>query len=403
MAPASPEAHWRDLKCRCRLWNISPHLSLVRFPDAQVGRRMRAYSGLLRLTAPRNACGSPTLAAPVLRMKQPTRSSPWSATRSAITRTGSRPGAAPSRSRNTTSSSSAAAGTGWRPPTTSPRSTASPMSPCWRRAGSAAAIPAATRPSSAPTICGTRRAHLYEHVAEAVGGPVAGAQLQRHVQPARRARPRAHASTRCAALRRRVNAIRLNGIDAEFLDRGAGQGMLPDHQCSPERPLSGARRHPAAPRRHRAPRCGRLGLSRARADARGVDIIQNCEVTGFRIENGRVAGVETTRGSIGAKKVGVRRRRPFQRAAPPWPGFRLPIESHPLQALVSEPIKPVLDTRRHVQRRARLCQPVRQGRAGDRRRHRRLHLLRAARQPADHRAHDGRADRAVPDLQPRCA
>ena len=81
-------------------------------------------------------------------------------------------------------------------------------------------------------------------------------------------------------------------------------------------------------------------------------------------------------------------------------GFRLPIESHPLQALVSEPIKPVLRLRRHVRRGARLCQPVRQGRAGVRRRHRQLQLLCPARQPAGGRESAERADRAVPDLQP---
>ena len=69
------------------------------------------------------------------------------------TRAGSRCGAMPSSSRPTTSSSSAAAGMGWRPPSISPRSTASPTSRCWRRASSAAATSAATPPSSAPTTC----------------------------------------------------------------------------------------------------------------------------------------------------------------------------------------------------------------------------------------------------------
>ncbi|MGH6946145.1 MAG: FAD-dependent oxidoreductase, partial [Kiloniellales bacterium] len=79
------------------------------------------------------------------------------------------------------------------------------------------------------------------------------------------------------------------------------------------------------------------------ADARGVDIIQNCEVTGFRVENNRIKGVATTRGYIAAKKVGcVAAGHSSVLAA--MTGIRLPIESHPLQALVSEPIKPVLDT-----------------------------------------------------------
>ena len=56
------------------------------------------------------------------------------------------------------------------------------------------------------------------------------------------------------------------------------------------------------------------------ADSRGVDIIQNCEVTGIRIENGKVVGVETTRGFIGCKKLGARRRPAIRPKWPPWPG-----------------------------------------------------------------------------------
>jgi sarcosine oxidase subunit beta len=84
------------------------------------------------------------------------------------------------------------------------------------------------------------------------------------------------------------------------------------------------------------------GFARA-ADQRGVDIIQNCEVTGFRIEGGRALGVETTRGYIAAPKVGVVVAGHAGVLAG-MAGFRLPIDSHPLQALVSEPIKPMLPT-----------------------------------------------------------
>ena len=84
------------------------------------------------------------------------------------------------------------------------------------------------------------------------------------------------------------------------------------------------------------------GYARA-ADGRGVDIIQNCEVTGFRIEDGRVAGRGDHPRLHRRRQGRLRRRRPFQRLAA-MAGLRLPIESHPLQALVSEPIKPVLDT-----------------------------------------------------------
>ncbi len=74
----------------------------------------------------------------------------------------------------------------------------------------------------------------------------------------------------------------------------------------------------------------------------GVDIIQNCEVTGIRREGGKVVGVETAKGYIAAGKVGIVAAGHSSVVAD-MAGIRLPIESHPLQALVSEPIKPVLD------------------------------------------------------------
>ena len=75
------------------------------------------------------------------------------------------------------------------------------------------------------------------------------------------------------------------------------------------------------------------------ADSRGVDIIQNCEVTGFRIEHGACVGVETSRGFIGAKKVGAAVAGSSGRLMAKA-GMRLPIESHVLQAFVSEGLKP---------------------------------------------------------------
>jgi sarcosine oxidase subunit beta len=84
------------------------------------------------------------------------------------------------------------------------------------------------------------------------------------------------------------------------------------------------------------------GFARA-ADARGVDIVQNCAVTGIRRDGNRAIGVETTRGYIGAKKIGVVAAG-HAGTIMAMAGQRLPIESYPLQALVSEPIKPVLDT-----------------------------------------------------------
>ena len=83
------------------------------------------------------------------------------------------------------------------------------------------------------------------------------------------------------------------------------------------------------------------GYARA-ASARGVDIIQNCEVTGFAHNGGGIATIETTRGRIGAKKIGIVVAGHSSVLAE-MAGFRLPVESHTLHALVSEPIKPVLD------------------------------------------------------------
>jgi methylglutamate dehydrogenase subunit A len=84
------------------------------------------------------------------------------------------------------------------------------------------------------------------------------------------------------------------------------------------------------------------GYARA-ADQRGVDLIQNCEVTGFRVVDGRIAGVETTRGFIAAGKVGLAVAGSSSRVAA-LAGLRLPIESHVLQAFVSEGLKPLIDT-----------------------------------------------------------
>ncbi len=79
------------------------------------------------------------------------------------------------------------------------------------------------------------------------------------------------------------------------------------------------------------------------ASARGVHLIQNCEVTGIRRDGARVIGVETTQGRIGAKKIGIAVAGHTSHVAS-MADIRLPIESHVLQAYVTEPIKPVLDT-----------------------------------------------------------
>ncbi|GAB3684640.1 sarcosine oxidase subunit beta family protein [Salinisphaera aquimarina] len=141
---------------------------------------------------------------------------------------------------------------------------------------------------------------------------------------------------------RRVNANRLNGIDAEFVTAEQIKALVPHINTSPDAryPILGASlQRRAGTARHDGVA---WGLARA-ADARGVDIIQNCEVTGIRREGGRVTGVDTTRGFIGAPKVGVVVAGHATMLAD-MAGFRLPVESHPLQALVSEPVKPILDS-----------------------------------------------------------
>ncbi len=143
-------------------------------------------------------------------------------------------------------------------------------------------------------------------------------------------------------LKRRIYANQLNDVDAEWLSVDAVKAFCPMLNCSPEAryPVLGA----SLQRRGGTARHDAVAWGYARgADALGVDIIQNCEVTGFDIRGGVVRGVETTRGKIKTAKVGVVVAGHAGVLAA-MAGLRLPIESHPLQALVSEPIKPILDT-----------------------------------------------------------
>src|SRR5437764_2787254 len=132
---------------------------------------------------------------------------------------------------------------------------------------------------------------------------------------------------------RRVNANRLNGGDAEWLDPAAVKRFCPILNISPQAryPVLGAtlqRRGGIA--RHDAVA---WGYARA-ADARGVDIIENCEVTAIRTEAGRVTGVETSRGEIAAGKIAISAAG-HNSVLAAMAGVRLPLQSHPLQALVS--------------------------------------------------------------------
>ena len=143
-------------------------------------------------------------------------------------------------------------------------------------------------------------------------------------------------------IQRRVNANRLQGIDGEVLDAQQVQELVPAMDCSSRAryPILGASWQPrGGVARHDAVA---WGFARG-ADSLGVDLIQQTEVTGFRKQDGAIVGVETSRGFIGAKRVGVVTAGNSGVMAEKA-GFRLPLESHPLQALVSEPLKPILDT-----------------------------------------------------------
>ncbi|PZU91290.1 MAG: sarcosine oxidase subunit beta [Chelatococcus sp.] len=150
-----------------------------------------------------------------------------------------------------------------------------------------------------------------------------------------------HSDAQRDAYARRGNAMRLAGVDAELLDGEAVRAMLPfldyDNARFPIR--GGLLQRRGGTARHDAVA---WGFARG-ADSRGVDIVQNCEVTGITIENGRATGVETTRGPIRAKKIALAVAGNSSRLAA-MAGFRLPIETHVLQAFVSEGIKPLIDT-----------------------------------------------------------
>ncbi|MFD1881529.1 sarcosine oxidase subunit beta family protein [Paracoccus pacificus] len=141
------------------------------------------------------------------------------------------------------------------------------------------------------------------------------------------------------AFRRRGNAIHLSGDDAELLDSAQVRAMCPFLNFDDARfPIKGGLlQRSGGTARHDAVA---WGYARG-ADMRGVDLIQNCEVTGMRIENGRILGVETKRGYIGAKKVGVAVAG-SSGLLMAMAGMRLPIESHVLQAFVSEGLKETL-------------------------------------------------------------
>jgi sarcosine oxidase, subunit beta len=151
----------------------------------------------------------------------------------------------------------------------------------------------------------------------------------------------AHNEHDVQVLRRHVHANRLNGIDNEWLMPQAAKAFCPPLDIGREirYPVLGA----ALQRRGGVARHDAVAWGYARAASElGVDIVQNCEVTAIaRNRAGRVVAVETTRGRIAARKVAVVAAG-HTSVVMAMAGVRMPIESFPLQALVSEPVKPVL-------------------------------------------------------------
>jgi sarcosine oxidase subunit beta len=152
----------------------------------------------------------------------------------------------------------------------------------------------------------------------------------------------AHSRHDLDSMSRWANAMRMNGIAAELLGRDEVAAMVPGLDLSPAARipvLGGFAQRRAGTARHDAVA---WGYARAAA-ARGVDIVQNCEVRGFVLDGGRVVGVDTSRGRIRAGRVGIAAAGHSSVLAK-LAGFTLPVTSYALQAMVSEPVKPLLDT-----------------------------------------------------------
>jgi heterotetrameric sarcosine oxidase beta subunit len=148
-----------------------------------------------------------------------------------------------------------------------------------------------------------------------------------------------HSDVQRDVFARRGNAMRLHGVDAELIDREGLRAAVPYLDYDNARfPIEGA----LLQRRGGTARHDAVVWGYARgADGRGVDIVQNCEVTGINIADGRVTGVETSRGAIRAKKIAVSVAGHSALVAA-MAGLRLPIESHVLQACVTESVKPLV-------------------------------------------------------------
>ena len=151
----------------------------------------------------------------------------------------------------------------------------------------------------------------------------------------------AHSDAQMNAYARRGNSMRLKGIDAVLLNREEVKKHIPmaDFSDDVRFPIFGGLMQPSAgTARHDAVAWGYA----RQADSMGVDIIQHCEVTGFEIKNGKILGVNTSRGNIKTKKIGLCVAGSTNLLAEKL-NMTLPIETHCLQACVSEPVKPLLD------------------------------------------------------------
>jgi len=177
--------------------------------------------------------------------------------------------------------------------------------------------------------------------------------------------------------------MRIAGVDAELLDREAVRRMVPYLDYDNARfPIRGG----LLQRRGGTVRHDAVAWGYARSvDRLGVDIVQDCEVTGINTAQGRVVGVETTRGPIAANRVGLAVAGHSSRLAA-MAGLRLPIESYVLQAFVTEGIKPLIDTVVTFGAGHFYISQSDKGGARVRRRHRRLQLLCPARRACDRRA-----------------
>jgi len=184
-------------------------------------------------------------------------------------------------------------------------------------------------------------AHLYEHSLKLWEGLTQ--ELDYNVMFSQRGVLNlAHSDGQRDAYVRRGNAMRLNGIDAEWLDLEQIRARVPllDTSVRARYPIvGGLLQARAGVARHDAVA---WGYARA-ADRLGVDIIQNCACTGLRVVGGNVVGVDTSRGYIAAQRVGIAVAGNSSEVAR-MADLALPIESHVLQAFVSEPVKPVIDS-----------------------------------------------------------